>query len=161
MSQTRTPKAQLDSTLVDTTTIQSLSNKTLVSAVVATASAGFAIVDNNGVLSSEILTISKEFFLSTGSNTTFPLDSGAGFSYTINRVKGAQCSNGNITASIQIQGSAVTNMNSISITTNSSAADTIASGANTVSTGNRVTVVFTSNSAASNIEFTLVATRTS
>ena len=125
------------------------------------SSAGFVSNNASGVLASNPLTISKEFFLSTGANATYPLDTAAGFAYTITTVKGAQCSNGNITADIQVLGSAVTGLSSISITTNSSAADSTASGGNTVAVGNRVTVVFTSNSAATNIEFTLVATRTS
>lgn len=129
--------------------------------VSACAPAGFIVSNVSGALSSEVLTISKEFFLSTGANATFPLDTAAGFAYTINKVKGAQCSNGNITASINVLASAVTGLSAISITTNSSAADSTASGANAVAVGNRVTVVFTGNSAATNIEFTLVATRTS
>lgn len=147
--------------IIATGEIDLAANIKVANVTVSALSTGFVISNASGALSSEALTISKEFFLSTGANATYPLDTAAGFAYTISKVKGAQCSNGNITADIQVLGSAVTGLSSISITTNSSAADSTASGGNTVAVGNRVTVVFTSNSAATNIEFTLVATRTS
>jgi len=121
--------------------------------------AGFIINDASGNLSSELLTISKQFFLSAGANATYPLDSGAGFAYTITKLKSAAVATGSISAAIQINSVNVTNLSAVSIT--GVAADTSATGANTVAVGNRVTVVLSSNSSATNVEFTLVATRNS
>lgn len=128
-------------------------------AITSFSSAGFVSNDASGNLITAPLTISKQFYLSTGASASYPLDSGAAFAYTITKLKSSHTSNGNITAMIQVAGSAVTGLSAVVIDT--SAKDNSATGANAVAVGNAVRVVFSSNSAASDIEFTLVATRTS
>lgn len=102
--------------------------------------------------------ITKQFDLTTGANNTYSLDSAAGFNYTINSVN-IRTASGTITAAIKINGTNVTGLSAISVT--STPQDVAATAANTVVANDRVTVVFSSNSAATFIELTLNATRTS
>jgi hypothetical protein len=105
------------------------------------------------------LTISKQVFLSNlNAGLTYPLDTYAAFGYTVTSVEQIQTSSGTVTAALQINGTNITGLSSISVS--STPQNVTASGANTVSTGNALTLVFSSNSAATNIQFTLVATRT-
>lgn len=90
---------------------------------------------------------------------TYDIDTYAPFDYTINEVYQIQTASGTVTAAIKINGTAVTGLSGISVS--STAQNVAASGANTVALGDRVQVVFSSNSGATNINFTLAATRTS
>ena len=120
---------------------------------------GLKAVSTSGGGSGLSYTISKQFTLITGANSTYAVDSYADFAYTINGVNAIKTSSGTITAAIQINGTNVTGLSAIAVT--STPANVTATAANTVNVGDRVTVVFTSASSANNIEFNLQATRTS
>jgi len=105
-------------------------------------------------------TISKQIYLpNLNAGLAYDLDTYAAFAYTINELYQIQTSSGTVTAAVKINGTAVTGMSSISVS--STAQNVAASGANTVSVGDRVQLVFSSNSGATNILGTLAATRTS
>ena len=115
-------------------------------------------VDAAGRITAEVpLVISKQFTQLVGTNGTYALDSYAAFPYTISGVNGILTASGTISAQILINGVAVTGLNSIAV--NSSPQNITATGNNSVVVGNRVTVVFSSNSSALGVEFSLAATR--
>jgi hypothetical protein len=104
------------------------------------------------------LTISKQVFLQNlFGGLTYPLDTYAAFGYTVTEVYQIQTSSGTVTAALKINGTAITGLSSISVT--STAQNVAATGANTVSVGNALSLVFSSASTPLNIQFTLVATR--
>jgi hypothetical protein len=101
--------------------------------------------------------ISKQFYapdLTAG--LTYDLDTYAVFPYTISEVYQIQTSSGTVTAAIKVNGTAVSGLSTISV---SSTPQDVAAGANTVNVGDRVQVVFSSNSGATNINFALAANR--
>jgi hypothetical protein len=105
-------------------------------------------------------TISKQIYLpNLNAGLTYDLDTYAAFAYTINEVYQIQTSSGTVTAAVKINGTAVTGLSSISVS--STPQNVAASGANSVSVGDHVQLVFSSNSGATNILGTLAATRTS
>ena len=105
------------------------------------------------------LTISKQIYLpNLIAGLTYDIDTYAEFGYTIVEVDQIQTSAGTVTAAIQIGGTNVTGLSSISVS--STPQNVSATGANTVAAGNRVQIVFSSNSGATNINMTLKATRT-
>jgi hypothetical protein len=110
----------------------------------------------------DTLTISKQIFLpNLAAGSTYDIDTSAAFGYTITKVRQIQTSSGSVTAAIKINGTAVTFSGPVtSFTVNTSAADHTASSGNSVSAGDRVTLEFSSNSGATNINLTLEATRT-
>jgi hypothetical protein len=103
-------------------------------------------------------TISLSFYLLTCSNITIALDAKAAFGYTIDSIRGLDLSAGTITAEVQINGTPVTGLTALSATT--TAQDATATAANVVAAGDRVTLVLSSNAAATGMEFTLKSTRT-
>lgn len=115
-------------------------------------------VDAAGRITAEVpLVIAKQFTQLVGSNGTYALDSYAAFPYTITGVNGILNASGSITAQVLINGVAITGLNSIAV--NTSPQNITATANNTVAVGNRVTVVFTSNSTSLGLEFSLAATR--
>lgn len=90
---------------------------------------------------------------------TYDINTYAVFAYTINEVYQIQTSAGTVTAAIKINGTAVTGLGAISVS--STPQNVAATAANTVSVGDRVQVVFSGNAGATNINFTLAATKTS
>ncbi|MFI4954555.1 MAG: hypothetical protein ACHP9Y_01430 [Gammaproteobacteria bacterium] len=107
---------------------------------------------------STTLTISKQVYLQNlNAGLTYDLDTYAPFGYTVTEVYQIQTSSGSVTAALQINGTNITGLSSISVT--STAQNVAATGANTVAVGDALTLVFSSNSAAQNIQFTLSATR--
>jgi len=106
------------------------------------------------------LTISKQVYLpNLNAGLTYDIDTYAPFGYTITDVKQIQTSSGSVTAALKIAGTAITGLSAISVT--STPQNVAATGANVVSVGNRVQLVFSSNSGATNINATLAATRNS
>jgi hypothetical protein len=104
------------------------------------------------------LTISKQVFLpNLLAGLTYPLDTYAAFGYKVTEVKQIQTSSGSVTAAIKINGTSITGLSSISVS--STPQNVSATGANTVSVGNALSLVFSSSSFPVNIQFTLVATR--
>jgi hypothetical protein len=108
---------------------------------------------------SSALTISKQVYLpNLNAGLTYDIDTYAAFAYTIGEVFQIQTSSGTVTAAIKINGTNVTGLSGISVS--STPQNVTASGANSVSAGDHVQIVFSSNSGATNINFTLEATRT-
>jgi hypothetical protein len=105
-------------------------------------------------------TISKQVYLpDLSAGLTYDLDTYAVFGYTVTNIYQIQCSSGSVTAAIQINGTNITGLSSISVS--STPQNVAATGSNTVAIGNTLSLVFSSNAAAANIKFTLAATRTS
>jgi hypothetical protein len=105
------------------------------------------------------LTISKQIYLpNLNAGLTCDIDTDAAFGYTITEVDQIQTSAGTVTAAVQIGGTNVTGLGSISVS--STPQNVSATGANTVAAGNRVQIVFSGNAGATNINMTLKATRT-
>lgn len=96
-------------------------------------------------------------FIVSPANITIPLISSSCYAFTINGIDNLQVASGSITATIQINGTNVTGLSGLSVT--STPQSPTASGANTVSVGNRVTLVLSSNAGATNLEFTMQGTR--
>lgn len=106
------------------------------------------------------LTISKQVFLSNlNAGLVYSLDTYAPFGYTVTEVYQIQTSSGTVTAALKINGTAITGLSSISVT--STPQNVAATAANTLSVGDALSLVFSSNSGAQNIQFTLAATRNS
>lgn len=94
--------------------------------------------------------------IETAANKTYVLDQKAAFNYTINTLDIAS-SAGTVTAKVQIAGVDVTGISAVSVS--STPATGTATAANSVTAGNKVTMVFSSNSSAVNVGFTLKITR--
>lgn len=126
------------------------------SVVTPTVSASNLYATTLSVVSVSGFVISKQIYVETPSNKTYPIDTIAAFPYTINTVNGIKTSAGTITAAVQINGSAVTGLGSILV---NASANVTATGANTILTGDVVSLVLSTNSAADSLQFTLKATR--
>lgn len=94
----------------------------------------------------------------TLANQTYIMITKAQFSFTINSINGLKCTSGTCTLAVKINGTNVTGMSAISVT--STAQDVSASGANTVAVGDQITFVVSSISSAVDILSTLNVTRT-
>ena len=106
------------------------------------------------------LTISKQVYLSDlSAGLTYDLDTYAPFGYTVTNVYQIQTSSGTVTAALQINGTNITGLSGIAVS--STPQNVTATAANTVAIGNTLSLVFSSNASAQNIKFTLAATRTS
>ena len=152
----------IDSTVVTLDGSQVLTNKNIDKSQITGlgANAGFVLTDGSGIISGAgSLAISKQFNLAIGVDSSYSLDTYAIFGYTITGIYGAKSSSGTITAAIKINGADVTGLSGISI--NSTPQNIIATANNIVLPGNIVTVNFSSNSSAYDLEFSLSATRAS
>lgn len=92
------------------------------------------------------------------SNATYVMHTKARFSFIINGIYGLKHTSGTSTLSVKINGTNVTNMSAISVT--STAQDVTASGANTVAVGDQITFVIASGSSPVDLFSTLDITRT-
>jgi hypothetical protein len=99
---------------------------------------------------------SLTFFSEVPENSTIVLVSSARFAFTINQMFNLKTSAGTITAALQINGTPVTGLTALSVT--STPQSPSASAANVVSIGDRLTLVLTSNSSAADLEFTAEVT---
>lgn len=95
-------------------------------------------------------------YIQSATNTTIVLVSSSRYAFTINSLNNLKTSSGTITAAIQINGTNVTSLSSLAVT--STPASPSASGANTVAIGDRITLVLSSNAAAFDLEFTMKGT---
>lgn len=86
-------------------------------------------------------------------NGEFPLISYSEYSFTVNTLNNLKTTSGTITASIRINGSPVTGLSNISVT--STAQNLTATGSNIIALGSRMTLLLASNSNAANLEFTM------
>ena len=106
------------------------------------------------------LTISKQIYLTNlNAGLTYDIDTYAAFGYTITNAYQIQTSSGTVTAAIKINGTSVTGLSSISVT--STPQNVTATAANVVAVGNKVQIVFSSAVSPVNINITLAATRSS
>lgn len=119
---------------------------------------GVLIQDGGGLGSGIIMAITCSIPGSNPANETVVADEKAAFGYTINSILGATTSSGSITLAVKINGTSVTGLSAISIT--STPADSTASASNIVNAGDKVTWVFTGNSSANDVAFTMKLTRT-
>jgi hypothetical protein len=128
---------------------------------VLTAGNGIGITDggagNAVTVAVSNLKIGGNFQLATGINTTIYLIPDAIYAATINSLKGLQTDSGTITVTININGTPVTGLSAISVT--STPQDVTATALNTITIGDVVTLVTTSNSSAVNLRFSMEATR--
>lgn len=115
-------------------------------------------VTSTGNATSQISALPLSIPGTGATNQTIYADAKAAFGYTINSILGAGTSAGSITLAVKINGTNVTGLSAVSIT--STPADTNASAANTVAVGDIVTWVFTSNSSAADLRFNMKITRT-
>ena len=84
---------------------------------------------------------------------TYALVSKSTQAFTINGIKGLKTSSGTLTLAIKINGTNVTGLSSLSVT--STAQDATATAANNVAVGDRVTAVISSSSSPADLEATL------
>lgn len=106
----------------------------------------------------DTLSISREIYLvNLNAGLTYDIDTYAPFGYTITEVYQIQTSSGTVTAALQINGTNITGLSSISFS--STPQNIAATGASTVAVGDQVQLVFSSNAGAQNIKCTLAATR--
>jgi hypothetical protein len=103
-----------------------------------------------------LLSFNMTFEIQTGANATFTLNEFAGFKFTINSAR-FKTDSGTITANVQINGTSVTGLSAMALT--STQGNATASAANTVVAGNRITLITTSNATAVNAVVTLACKR--
>ena len=103
-----------------------------------------------------ILNDQIDFFFKEPENETITIRLYANYSFTIDRLT-IQTISGTITAALEIDGTPVTSISSVSVTSTETTAT--ASGANAVEIGNTVDIVLTSNSSAVGLKGTVRITR--
>jgi hypothetical protein len=94
--------------------------------------------------------------IETADDKTYVLDQYAAYAYTINNLY-IKSSSGTCTAKLTIDGSDVTGISSVSVSSSEASAE--ATAANAVSVGNTVALVISSNSSAEDVSFTVKITR--
>ncbi len=104
-----------------------------------------------------VATIAASVYYETPTATTLTLSAKAAFGFTIDQIRGLKTSAGTLTLAIQINGTNVTSLSALAVTTTPQ--DATATAAFTVAAGDRVTAVITSPSSAAGLEFTLKGTR--
>jgi len=109
------------------------------------------------VFASGSVKIAGNLEIKTGVNDTIYLVPYAIYAATINSLKGLQTDSGTITVTININGTPVTGLSAIAVT--STPQDVNATALNTIAIGDVVTLVTTSNSSAVNLRFSMEATR--
>jgi hypothetical protein len=89
-------------------------------------------------------------------NDTFTLQASAREAYTINGLYALKTAAGTVTITIAINGTPVTGLENIAVTTTSQ--DVTATALNSVAVGDEVTLITTNNSSASKLKFSLDGT---
>ncbi len=130
-------------------------------ALATLTTAGRALIDDADAAAQRVTiglaTIARDLFTSAPADGTIVFTAKASFAFTINQIRGLKTTAGTLTMSIQINGTNVTGLGGLSVT--STPQDATATAANAVAVGDRVTVVIASSSSPANLEFTLQATR--
>jgi hypothetical protein len=98
------------------------------------------------------------FSAATGSDGTVYLSAKASFGFTIDQIRGLQTTSGTCTLAIKINGTNVTSLSGLSVT--STPQDVSSTGASTVAAGDTVTAVVTSSSSPVDFRYSLKCTRT-
>lgn len=101
---------------------------------------------------------SISFGAAAGANTTVYLTTYARFACTIDSIQNIQTTSGTISLAVKINGTNVTGLSAVAVT--SSSQDVNASAANAVAIGDEITLVWSSNASAVDIRGTLLLTRT-
>lgn len=126
--------------------------------------------DSSGLTANRILTLPDvtgklvtsevvaNVYWTSPSNGTIPITPKAAFGSTIDQIRGLKTTSGTLTLAIQINGTNVTSLSALSVT--STPQDVTATAAFTVAAGDRITMVITSASSPVGLEFTLKGTRT-
>lgn len=109
------------------------------------------------VLSGTAATQQSSVFIETGADKTITLLPYALYAATINKIWDIKTTSGTITVAIQINGTPVTGLSAISVT--STPQNVTATAANTIAVGDEVTMVLSSNSSATKLQFTMESTR--
>lgn len=93
-------------------------------------------------------------WIGTPANSTITLISYAEYAFTIFGINNLFCSSGSITLTINKNGTPITGLNALSVT--SIPQSPTASVNNSVVTGDRITMTLSSNSSSANLEFTML-----
>jgi len=104
-----------------------------------------------------IATKQGTFFSTAPTNDTITLIAYALYAFTINQIFSLVTASGTIDVTIQINGTDVTGLTSLSAS--SSSQNPTATAANTVAVGDKITLVLANNIAATDLEFTLKGTQ--
>lgn len=102
-------------------------------------------------------TIARSVHLGTPANATHVLEAKAAFAFTLAQIRGLKTSAGTLTLAVKINGTDVTGLGALAVTTTPQ--DVTATAANAAAVGDRVTAVVTAVTGAADLEFTLQATR--
>jgi hypothetical protein len=105
----------------------------------------------------KLLAFSPQFTLVTGADDVYPLLEYAQFGFTIDKAY-YKTDSGTITAEVAINGTAVTGLSALSLT--STQDNSTATAANTVAVGDKVAITLSSNSSADTVSICLHCTRT-
>jgi hypothetical protein len=105
----------------------------------------------------QFIVFSPQFTLITGADDVFPLLEYAQFGFTIDKAY-YKTDSGTITAEVAINGTAVTGLSALSLT--STQGNSTATAANTVTAGDKVAITLSSNSSADTVSICLHCTRT-
>jgi hypothetical protein len=123
---------------------------------IAIAGKGTGDITLNGYSLANLLLFDMTLELQAGANGTFTLNESASIKFQILSAK-YKTDSGTISAAIAINGTNVTGLSALALTTTQGS--TAATAANTVSVGNRITAVTTSNATAVNAVITLACKR--
>lgn len=113
------------------------------------------VVNSNGSIPTQVE--EDEIYIQGPVNKTYPLISKKIYPATINGLYGLKTSSGTCTVAIQINGTNITGLSSISVT--STPQDVTSSALNSMNAGDRLTIVVTSASAPTDLECVLKVTR--
>ena len=105
----------------------------------------------------QLLAFSPQFTLVTGADDVYPLLEYAQFGFTIDKAY-YKTDAGTITAEVAINGTAVTGLSALSLT--STQGNSTATAANTVAVGDKVAITLSSNASADTVSICLHCTRT-
>jgi hypothetical protein len=105
----------------------------------------------------KLLAFSPQFTLIAGADDVYPLLEYAQFGFTIDKAY-YKTDSGTITAEVSINGTAVTGLSALSLT--STQGSSTATAANTVTAGDKVAITLSSNSSADTVSICLHCTRT-
>lgn len=97
------------------------------------------------------------FSQATAADGTTYLSAKASFAFTISQIRGLKTTSGTCTLAIKINGTSVTGLSSLSVT--STTQDAPATAANSVAVGDEITCVISSSSSPVDLRFTLKCTR--
>ena len=108
-------------------------------------------VDLTGVVES------RGNYVQTPANGTYPLTSKAAYAAVVGGLRGLKTSAGTLTLTVSVNGTPVTGLSGVAVTT--VAQDVPATAANAMAVGDRLTLTLSAVTGAADLEFTLWGTR--